>query len=59
MLPVLPYSDSLGRLAEPRNIADIVLVFLLVYGVLKLLEVPAPPDGWRYRSYRDPLLALA
>jgi diadenylate cyclase len=38
MLPVLPYTDSLGRLAEPRNIADIVLVFLLVYGVLKLVR---------------------
>jgi diadenylate cyclase len=38
MLPVLPYTDSLRRLAEPRNIADIVLVFLLVYGVLKLIR---------------------
>lgn len=38
MLPVLPYTASLRRLAEPRNIADIVLVFLLVYGVLKLVR---------------------
>src|SRR3954465_14475504 len=38
MLPVLPYADFLRRLAEPRNIADIVLVFLLVYGVLKLVR---------------------
>ena len=38
MLPVLPYTDALRRLAEPRNIADIVLVFLLVYGVLKLVR---------------------
>src|SRR3954454_21266693 len=38
MLPVLPYADFLRRLVEPRNIADIVLVFLLVYGVLKLVR---------------------
>ena len=38
MLPVLPYADALRRLAEPRNIADIVLVFLLVYGVLRLVR---------------------
>lgn len=38
MLPLLPYADALRRLAEPRNIADIVLVFLLVYGVLKLVR---------------------
>src|SRR4051812_34987213 len=38
MLPVLPYADFLRRLAEPRNIADIVLVFLLVYGVLRLVR---------------------
>ncbi len=38
MLLALPYTDFLRRLAEPRNIADIVLVFLLVYGVLKLVR---------------------
>ena len=30
--------DYLVRLAEPRSIADFVLVFLVVYGVLKLLR---------------------
>ena len=34
----LPVSDYLIRLAEPRSLADIVLVFLVVYGVLKLLR---------------------
>ena len=38
MLLLLPYSEFLRRLAEPRNIADVVLVFLLVYGVLKLIR---------------------
>lgn len=39
MLPLLlPYTDSLRRLVEPRNIADIALVFLLVYGVLRLVR---------------------
>ena len=38
MLLALPYTDFLRRLAEPRNIADIILVFLLVYGVLKLVR---------------------
>src|SRR5882757_1691454 len=38
MLLLLPYSELLRRLAEPRNIADIVLVFLVVYGVLKLVR---------------------
>src|SRR5882672_9572680 len=38
MLLLLPYSELLRRLAEPRNIADVVLVFLLVYGVLKLIR---------------------
>jgi diadenylate cyclase len=38
MLLLLPYTELLRRLAEPRNIADIVLVFLLVYGVLKLVR---------------------
>ncbi len=31
-------TEYLARLAEPRSIADIVLVFLVVYGVLKLLR---------------------
>ena len=35
---ILPISDYVIRLAEPRSIADIVLVFLVVYGVLKLLR---------------------
>lgn len=30
--------EYLGRLAEPRSVVDIVLVFLLVYAVLKLLR---------------------
>jgi diadenylate cyclase len=38
MLLALPYTEFLRRLAEPRNIADFVLVFLLVYGVLKLVR---------------------
>src|SRR6266542_4085160 len=38
MLLLLPYTEYLRRLAEPRNIADIVIVFLLVYGVLKLIR---------------------
>src|SRR5919202_1786137 len=38
MLLLLPYSEYLGRLSEPRNIADIVLVFLIVYAVLKLVR---------------------
>src|SRR6266480_630586 len=38
MLLLLPYSEFLRRLTEPRNIADVVLVFLLVYGVLKLIR---------------------
>jgi diadenylate cyclase len=38
MLLLLPYTEYLRRIVEPRNIADIVLVFLLVYGVLKLLR---------------------
>jgi diadenylate cyclase len=38
MLLLLPYAEYLRRLVEPRNIADIVFVFLLVYGVLKLLR---------------------
>ena len=38
MLLLLPYTEYLRRVVEPRNIADIVLVFLLVYAVLKLLR---------------------
>ena len=38
MLLLLPYTEYLRRGVEPRNIADIVLVFLLVYAVLKLLR---------------------
>src|ERR1700704_619285 len=36
MLLLLPYTEYLGGLIEPRNIADVILVFLLVYAVLKL-----------------------
>jgi diadenylate cyclase len=38
MLLLLPYTEYLRRLGEPRNIADIVFVFLLVYAVLKLVR---------------------
>jgi diadenylate cyclase len=38
MLLLLPYTEYLRRAVEPRNLADIVLVFLLVYAVLKLLR---------------------
>jgi len=38
MLLLLPYTEYLRRIIEPRNLADIVFVFLLVYGVLKLLR---------------------
>src|SRR6266850_1877770 len=38
MLLLLPYTEYLGRLSEPRNLADVVLVFLLVYAVLKLVR---------------------
>ena len=38
MLLILPYTEHLGRFSEPRNIADIILVFLLVYAVLKLVR---------------------
>lgn len=38
MLLLLPYTEYLGRLKEPRNIADLILVFLLVYAVLKLVR---------------------
>jgi diadenylate cyclase len=35
---LIPVKDYLTRLAEPRSLVDIALVFLLVYGVLKLLR---------------------
>ncbi|HEU4837158.1 MAG TPA: diadenylate cyclase CdaA [Pyrinomonadaceae bacterium] len=38
MLLLLPYTEYLRRMIEPRNVADIILVFLLVYAVLKLLR---------------------
>src|ERR671932_1001010 len=38
MLLLLPYTEHLGRLGEPRNLADIALVFLIVYGILKLVR---------------------
>src|SRR5215471_3510133 len=38
LLLVLPINEYITRLAEPRSLADILLVFLLVYGVLKLLR---------------------
>ncbi|MBA3804895.1 MAG: TIGR00159 family protein [Acidobacteria bacterium] len=38
MLLLLPYREYLGRLGDARNIADIVLVFLIVYTVLKLVR---------------------
>ena len=34
----MPFTTHLARLAEPRSLVDIVLVFLVVYGVLKLLR---------------------
>jgi diadenylate cyclase len=38
LLLLLPLREYVVRLSELRSIADIVLVFLLVYGVLKLLR---------------------
>ncbi len=38
MLLILPYSSYLGRLAEPRNLVDVALVFVIVYAVLKLVR---------------------
>ena len=38
MLLFLQYKEYLGRLSDPRNIADIALVFLIVYAVLKLVR---------------------
>jgi diadenylate cyclase len=36
MLLILPYREYLMRIGEPRNLVDIALVFLVVYGILKL-----------------------
>jgi uncharacterized protein (TIGR00159 family) len=38
MLLLLPYTDYLGRLGGLRGLADMALVFLIVYGVLKLMR---------------------
>jgi len=38
MLLLISLKDYLEKLAEPRSIADVLLVFLVVYGVLKLLR---------------------
>src|SRR5256885_13578792 len=38
MLQTLFTSEHLGRLADPRNLADIALVFVIVYTVLKLVR---------------------
>lgn len=38
MLLILPYTEYLRRIAEPRSIADMVIVFLVVYAVLKLVR---------------------
>ncbi len=38
LLLLLPLQEYAVRLAEPRSLADIVLVFLVVYGVLKLVR---------------------
>src|SRR5215471_19484399 len=38
LLFLLPLRSYLVRLAEPRSLADLALVFLVVYGILKLLR---------------------
>jgi diadenylate cyclase len=38
MLFLLPLNDYLGRLGGLRGLADVALVYLLVYGVLKLMR---------------------
>ena len=35
---ILPYTDYLDRLREPRSLLDLALVFLIVYTALKLLR---------------------
>ena len=38
LLLLIPVREYLARLAEPRSLADVVLVFFVVYAVLKLLR---------------------
>jgi diadenylate cyclase len=38
MLLLLPYTEYLERLRDPRSLADIVLVFFIVYAMLKLVR---------------------
>jgi len=38
LLFLIPVREYIARLAEPRSVADVVLVFFVVYGVLKLLR---------------------
>lgn len=38
MLLQLSYNEYLWRLAEPRSLADVALVFIIVYAVLKLVR---------------------
>lgn len=38
MLLIAPYTEYMERLHESRNVLDLVLVFVLVYAVLKLLR---------------------
>jgi len=38
VLLLLPFSEYLDRLREPRNVLDIVLVFAIIYTVLKLVR---------------------
>jgi len=38
VLLLLPYKEQLVRLFEPRNLADIALVFLIVYAILKVVR---------------------
>src|SRR6266568_8171050 len=35
---IAPITEYIARLAEPRSLADVVLVFFVVYGALKLLR---------------------
>lgn len=38
LLLLLPFRETVGRLADPRSIADIALVFLIVYAVLRMVR---------------------
>jgi len=38
LLLLIPVREYIARLAEPRSLADVVLVFFVVYAVLKLLR---------------------